>query len=84
MIDKKLPFSQECCFSAKMDGGVSQLNGRVSDEPLLLPRHQPAQAHNSTHYHQQLSFMYWLCSKQNCLLRAYEHDFDDNYKIMIV
>jgi hypothetical protein len=49
-----------------------------------LPRHQRAQAHNSTQYRQQLSFMYWLCSKQNCLLCAYEHDFGDNYIITIV
>jgi hypothetical protein len=50
-------------------------NGRVSDKPRRLPRHQRAQAHNSTHSRCQLSFMYWLCSKQNCLLCAYEHDF---------
>jgi hypothetical protein len=49
-----------------------------------LTRHQRAQAHNSTHYRRQLSFMYWLCSKQNCLLCAYEHDFGDNYIISIV
>jgi hypothetical protein len=29
-------------------------------------------------------FMYWLCSKQNCLLYAHEHDFGDNYIITIV
>jgi hypothetical protein len=45
-------------------------NGRVSDK----------QAHNSTHYRRQLSFMYWLCSKQNCLLC----DFGGNYIITIV
>jgi hypothetical protein len=28
--------------------------------------------------------MYWLCSEQNCLLCAYEHDFNDNYIIPIV
>jgi hypothetical protein len=28
--------------------------------------------------------MYWLCSKHNCLLCAYEHDFGDNYIITIV
>jgi hypothetical protein len=54
------------------------------DKPRRLPHHQRAQAHNSTHYCCQLSFMYWLCSKQNCLLCAYEHDFGDNYKITIV
>jgi hypothetical protein len=59
-------------------------NGRVSDKPRCLPRHQRAQAHNSTHYRRQLSFMYWLCSKQNRLLCAYEHDFGDNYIIIIV
>jgi hypothetical protein len=59
-------------------------NGRVSDKPRRLPRHQRAQAHNSTHYRQQLSFMYWLCTKQNCLLCAYDHDFGDNYIITIV
>jgi hypothetical protein len=42
-----------------------------------------AQAHNSTHYRCQLSFMYWLCCKQNCLMWAYEHDFGDNYLITI-
>jgi hypothetical protein len=59
-------------------------NGRVSDKPRRLPRHQRAQAHNSTQYPQQLSFMYWICRKQNCLLCAYEHDFGDNDKITIV
>jgi hypothetical protein len=62
----------------------SQFNGRVSDKPRRLPRHQLAQAHTNTHYRQPLSFMYWLCSKQNCLLCAYEHDFGDNYIIAIV
>jgi hypothetical protein len=33
---------------------------------------------------QHFSFMYWLCSKQNCLLCAYEHDFGGNYIITIV
>jgi hypothetical protein len=60
-------------------------NGRVSDKPRRLPRrlprHQRAQAHNRTHYRRQLSFMYWLCSKQNCLLCAYEHDFGENFMI---
>jgi hypothetical protein len=51
----------------------------VSDKPRRLPHHQGAQAHNSTHYRCQLSFMFWLCRKQNCLLCAYEHDFGDNY-----
>jgi hypothetical protein len=46
-----------------------------------LPRYQRAQAHNSTHYHRQLSFMFWLSSKQNRLLCAYEHDFGNNYII---
>jgi hypothetical protein len=59
-------------------------NERVSDKPRRLPRHQRAQAHNSTHYRRQLSFMYWLCCKQNCLLCAYEHDFGDNYIITII
>jgi hypothetical protein len=35
-------------------------------------------------YRQHFSFMYWLCSKQNCLLCAYEHDFGGNYIIKIV
>jgi hypothetical protein len=35
-------------------------------------------------YHCQHSFMYWPCSKQNCLLCAYECDFGDNDKITIV
>jgi hypothetical protein len=59
-------------------------NGRVSDKPRRLPRHQRAQAHNSTHDRCQLSFMYWLCSKQNCLLCTYEHHFGDSYIITIV
>jgi hypothetical protein len=59
-------------------------NGRVSDKPRRLPRHQRAQAHNSTLYPHQHSFMNWLCSKQNCLLCAYECDFDDNDIITIV
>jgi hypothetical protein len=36
------------------------------------------------HFICQHSFMYWLCSKQNCLLCAYECDFGDNDKITIV
>jgi hypothetical protein len=53
----------------KIENRVSYLNnGRVSDKPRRLSRHQRAQAHNSTHYRYQLSFMYWLCSKQNCIL----------------
>jgi hypothetical protein len=49
-----------------------------------LPRHQRAQAHNSTLYRCQFSFMFWLCTRQNCLLCAYECDFGDNDKITIV
>jgi hypothetical protein len=64
--------------------GKSCGNGWVSEKPRRLPRHQRAQAHISTQYRCQLSFMYWLCSKQNCLLRAYEHDFGNNYIITIV
>jgi hypothetical protein len=63
---------------------AKQLNGRVSDKPRRLLCHQRAQAHNSTHYRCQLSFMYWIWSKQNCLLCAYEHDFGDNFIITIV
>jgi hypothetical protein len=59
-------------------------NGRVSDKPRRLPRRQRVQAHNSTHYRRQHSFMYWLCSKENCLLCVYECDFGDNDKITIV
>jgi hypothetical protein len=58
--------------------------GLVSDKPRCLPRHQRAQAHNSTLYRSQHSFMYWICSKQNCPLCAFEHDFGDNYIITIV
>jgi hypothetical protein len=47
-------------------------------------RHQGAQAQNSTLYRRQLSFMYWLCNKQNCLLCAYECDFGVNDIITIV
>jgi hypothetical protein len=43
-----------------------------------LLRRLRAQLHNSTLYHRQHSFMYWLYSKQNCLLCAYEGDFGDN------
>jgi hypothetical protein len=64
--------------------GARFTNGGVSDKPRRLPRHQRAQVHLSTHYRCQLSFMYWLCSKQNGLLCAYEHDFGDNYIITIV
>jgi hypothetical protein len=67
-----------------VDFVATDYNGRVSDKPRRLPRHQRAQAHNSTQYRRQLNFMYWLCSKQNCLLCAYECDFADNYKITIV
>jgi hypothetical protein len=56
----------------------SDTNGMVSDKPRRLPRHQRAQAHNSTLYRCQHSFVYWLCSKQNCLLCAYECVFRDN------
>jgi hypothetical protein len=63
---------------------INFVNGRVSDKPRRLPRHQHAQAHNSTLYRRQHSFMYWLCSKQNCLLCAYECDFGDNDIIKIV
>jgi predicted GIY-YIG superfamily endonuclease len=62
----------------------SLFNGTVSDKPRRLLRHQRAQAHNSTHYRRQHSFMYWLCSKQNRLLCAYECDFGDNDKMTIV
>jgi hypothetical protein len=58
--------------------------GGVRDKPQRLRRHQRAQAHNSTLYRRQHSFMYWLCSKQNCLLCAYERDFGDNDIISIV
>jgi hypothetical protein len=71
---RHLPAASHIFFNAGVSG-----NGRVSDNPRRLPRHQRAQAHNSTHYRRQLRFMYWLCSKQNCLLCAYEHDFGDNY-----
>jgi hypothetical protein len=59
-------------------------NGTVSDKLRRLLRHQRAQAHNSTRYRRQHSFMYWLCCKQNCLLCAYEWDFGDNDEITIV
>jgi hypothetical protein len=59
-------------------------NGRVSDEPRRLPRYQRTQGHNSTLYRRQHRFMYCLCSKQNCLLCAYECDFGDNGIITIV
>jgi predicted GIY-YIG superfamily endonuclease len=59
-------------------------NGRVSDKPRRMTRHQRGQAHNSTLYRPQFSFMYWLCTKQNFLLCAYECDFDDNDTFTIV
>jgi hypothetical protein len=65
------------------DARADTTNGRVSDKPRRLPRHQCAQAHNSKHSRRQLSFMYWLCGKQNCLLCAYEHDFGNNYIITL-
>jgi hypothetical protein len=52
--------------------------------PRRLLRHQRAQAHNSILYRRQHSFMYWLCSKQNCLLCAYERYFGDNDIITLV
>jgi hypothetical protein len=52
--------------------------------PRRLPRHEHGQAHNSTLYRRQHSVMNWLCSKQNCLLCAYECDFGDNDIITIV
>jgi hypothetical protein len=36
------------------------------------------------HYRRRQSFMAWICSKQNCLLCAYERDFGDNDIITIV
>jgi hypothetical protein len=56
----------------------------ITDKPRRMTRHKRAQAHNSTLYRCQHSFMYWLCSKQNCLLCAYECDFGDNDIITIV
>jgi hypothetical protein len=50
----------------------------------FVPFVQFVQFSTAAHYRCQLSFMYWLCSKQNCLLCAYEHDFGDNYIIRIV
>jgi hypothetical protein len=68
----------------KVGTGCAHFNGTVSDEPRQLLRHQRAQAHNSTLYRRQHSFMYWLSSKQNCLLWAYKCDFGDNDRITIV
>jgi hypothetical protein len=53
-------------------------NGTFTYKPRRLPHHQRAQAHNSTLNRCQHSFMYWLSSKQNCLLCAYECDFGVN------
>jgi hypothetical protein len=53
----------EFCRDMSLALGVLEqtyFKGRVGDKPRRLPRHQRAQAHNSTHYRQQLSFMYWL------------------------
>jgi hypothetical protein len=53
--------------------------------PLLLDVPALARAGAQQHtYRQHFSFMHWLCSKQNCLLCAYEHDFGGNYIIPIV
>jgi hypothetical protein len=60
------------------------LNGTVNIKPSQMKRHQRAQAHNSKLYRRKHSFKYWLCSKQNCLLCAYECDFGDNDIITIV
>jgi hypothetical protein len=57
-----------------LSGLTDITNGTVSDNPLRLLHHQRAQAHISTLYRRQHSFMYCLCSKQNCLLCAYECD----------
>jgi hypothetical protein len=59
-------------------------NGRVSDKPRRMTRHQRAQALNSTLFRRQFSFIFWLCTKQNCLLCAYECDFGDSDIITIV
>jgi hypothetical protein len=61
-----------------------ECNGKVSDKPRRMTRHQRGQAHNSTLYRRQHSFMYWLCSEQNSLLCAYGCDFCDNDIIPIV
>jgi hypothetical protein len=68
----------ECADRARIFFSSFHYNGKVIDKP------QRAQAHNSTHYRCQLSFMCWLCSIQNCLLCGYEHDYGDNYIITIV
>jgi hypothetical protein len=44
------------------------INGTITYKPRRQQRRQRAQAHNSTPYRHQQSFMYWLCSKQKALL----------------
>jgi hypothetical protein len=46
-------------------------NGTITYKPRRQQRRQRAQAHNSTPYRRQQSFMYWLCSKQKALLCTY-------------
>jgi hypothetical protein len=43
----------------KYEKVMININGTVSDKPRRLLRHQRAQAHNSTVYRRQHSFMYW-------------------------
>jgi hypothetical protein len=57
---------------------ICKFNGTVTYKPRQMPCHQRAQAHHSTLYRRQHSFMYWLFGKQNWSLCAYECDFDDN------
>jgi hypothetical protein len=67
-MQRNVAFVQRAIFRCNVC--CIQCNGRVSDKPRSLPRPPRAQAHNSTHYRPQLSFMYCLCHKQNCLLCA--------------
>jgi hypothetical protein len=46
-------------------------NGTITYKPRRQQRRQRAQAHNSTPYRRQQSFMYWLCCKQKTLLCTY-------------
>jgi hypothetical protein len=58
-----------CIQAVELSDSLSETNcnGRFSDKWRRLLRYQRAQAHNSTLYRRQHSFMNWLCSKQNCL-----------------
>jgi hypothetical protein len=73
------PLARDHGFYAAPRAAVTALGPPVATLPQTLGR-----SYNSTLYRRQFSFMYWLCTKQNFLLCAYECDFDDNDTLTIV